>query len=232
MRALAAADLVELAEAGQGRGPSFLALGILGRADPGIDAAALTLGQRDAMLLAVRAQLCGPHLDFVSECPACGTMLEMTLRAEEIGLDLAAQPAPQTRQIRAGGVVIAVAPLTAGALAAAEQLDDPDSARRLLLKAAAPDAPEEETALAAVEAAVEAMDPGVDTGLDWSCPTCAARWSEAVDVAALLASEITVRSHAVLADVAVLARAFHWPERDILALPAERRRFYLDAVQP
>ncbi|WP_439603127.1 hypothetical protein [Devosia sp.] len=231
MRALAAADIVELAEAGQGRGPSFLALGILGRADPTIDAAALTLGQRDAMLLAVRAQLSGPRLDFVSECPACGTVLEMTLRAEQIGLGFTAQTAAQTRQVRAGDAVITVAPLTAGALAAAEQLADPDSARRLLLKAAAPEAPEDDEVLAAVEAAVEAMDPGLETGLDWSCPACAARWSEAVDVAALLAGEIAVRSRAVLADVAVLARAFHWSERDILALPAERRRFYLEAVQ-
>lgn len=231
MRALAAADIVELAEAGRERGPSSLALRILGRADPAIDAAALTLGQRDAMLLAVRAQLSGPRIEFVSQCPACGTRLEMTLRAEQIGLGLAAQPAPQTREIRAGEAIIAVAPLTAGALAAAEQLDDPDSARRLLLKAVAPEAPEEEEVLAAVEAAVEAMDPGVDTGLDWSCPACAARWSEAVDVAALLAGEIAARSRAVLTDVATLARAFHWSERDILALPAERRRFYLDAVQ-
>jgi uncharacterized protein (UPF0212 family) len=231
MRALAAADIVELAEAGQGRGPSFLALGILGRADPTIDAAALTLGQRDAMLLAVRAQLSGPRLEFVSACPACGTVLEMTLRAEQIGLGLVAQPAPQTRQIRAGDALIAVAPLTAGALAAAEALDDPASARLLLLKAAAPEAPEDDAVLSAVEAAVEAMDPAVETGLDWSCPACAARWSEAVDVAALLAGEIAVRSRAVLADVATLARAFHWSERDILALPAERRRFYLEAVQ-
>jgi hypothetical protein len=33
-----------------------------------------------------------------------------------------------------------------------------------------------------------------------------------------------------MAEIVVLARTYHWSERDILALPPGRRRFYLGAV--
>ena len=98
----------------------------------------------------------------------------------------------------------------------------------MLLQAAAPDA--DADSLAAVEDTLEMLDPAIETTLAWSCPACGAAWTELLDAASLLASELGSQAQQVLAEVATLALAYHWSERDILAMPAQRRRFYLAAA--
>ncbi len=46
--------------------------------------AQLSIGRRDAQLLALRERTFGPHLASIATCPACETRLEFHLNAEEI----------------------------------------------------------------------------------------------------------------------------------------------------
>ena len=84
--------------------------------------------------------------------------------------------------------------------------------------------------LPAIEDALEALDPQADVLLDLRCPACGSRWSEVFDAGLVLWSDIRLAAQRLLSEVAQLARAFHWSERDILGMPASRRRFYLEAA--
>ena len=63
------------------------------------------------------------------------------------------------------------------------------------------------------------------------CPECGAEVLADVDVVLLLTERLTDEAHSVLADVAALAAAFGWSERDVLALPPVRLAAYLKLAQ-
>ena len=66
-----------------------------------------------------------------------------------------------------------------------------------------------------------------------ACPDCGQPVAALLDPAALLWQQVQDAAPALLRDVAILAAAFGWSEREILALPAARRHVYLQlaAVQ-
>ena len=53
-----------------------------------------------------------------------------------------------------------------------------------------------------------------------------------LDAGAVLWDEIDARARALLGEVHLLAAAYGWTEREILALGAERRASYLSMVAP
>jgi hypothetical protein len=83
----------------------------------------------------------------------------------------------------------------------------------------------------AVEEAMSAADPGAELMIGLLCPACGSAWEDVLDPALFVwvATEDTARH--LVADVAELASAFGWSEHEILALPATRRRLYLEAVR-
>jgi hypothetical protein len=85
---------------------------------------------------------------------------------------------------------------------------------------------------ARVAEALEALDPLADIALDAACPSCGAANELQFDAAAFVWRELAARAPRILREVAELARTFHWSERDILAMPASRRAFYLAAASP
>jgi hypothetical protein len=61
-----------------------------------------------------------------------------------------------------------------------------------------------------------------------SCSKCATSWQASFDAAAFLAEEIAATARRLMTEVAVLARSYGWSEQDILEIPPERRRVYLE----
>jgi hypothetical protein len=84
---------------------------------------------------------------------------------------------------------------------------------------------------AEVEAALAAADPLVDARVESACPACGEALGLAVDLEAELLALARRRQDALVRDVAALAGAFGWSERDILALPPARRRRYLATLE-
>src|SRR5262245_37740843 len=87
MRALDAEEVVRIWEAGHRQGPGERALIILAAAAPAESddqRRHLSLGRRNARLLAVRRRLFGGELSSFAECPECGAPLEFTVPAEAI----------------------------------------------------------------------------------------------------------------------------------------------------
>jgi hypothetical protein len=62
------------------------------------------------------------------------------------------------------------------------------------------------------------------------CPSCGCSWQTIFDIVSYLWTEVTVVAQRVLVDVHELARAYGWPETEILSMSAARRQFYLEMV--
>lgn len=250
VRPLSAEDVLDLAEDGGG-GAASRALAVLARAMPGRHPdrlRALAVGRRDAELMDVRALTFGRALALVSRCPHCGTPTELDLTADRIGLTCEAVPEDwEARAFSVAGETWRLRPVTAGDLADLEHIGDPaDLGRRLLRRCLTPANPadREEAVrrldawleadpdhLASVETALADLDPAAETLLEMTCPACRNLWTEAFDAPAILWSDLRAEAGRLLGEIAELARAYHWAERDILALPPARRRFYLEAAR-
>jgi len=83
--------------------------------------------------------------------------------------------------------------------------------------------PECETQLAE---AVAALDPLAECRIGIDCPHCAAKFDTLLDGFTLLRTALG-DANSLYGDVYHMARAYHWSEADILALPLRRRRHYL-----
>ena len=74
-------------------------------------------------------------------------------------------------------------------------------------------------------------DPLTALSVAAACPDCGHQNDVAVDLVRLLLGGFALQQRHLLDDLACLARAFHWSEAQILALPAWRRARYLSRIE-
>src|SRR5262249_43670996 len=86
------------------------------------------------------------------------------------------------------------------------------------------------TALGRVEEAMEALAPSLYTELEGTCPECGAAGRVPVHPQRYVVGELRGRAAFVFEEVHLIADAYHWPERDILAMPRARRARYAELV--
>jgi hypothetical protein len=75
-----------------------------------------------------------------------------------------------------------------------------------------------------------AADPLAEIVLEFECPECKECFTETLDLASFLFSELDGRVRRLLLDVHTLAGFYGWSEAEILALSPARRNFYLQQV--
>jgi hypothetical protein len=205
----------------------------------------LTVGDRERLLFACAAATLGDEVDAVAHCPECQELVELAIPAR----DLIGIPAggfrPQEHELveRAAGEIrrLRFRLPTGSDLEEAAQAAraGPDVAAATLLARCVlqvtdghgkpvpgPIGPE---LAAALDQAVADLDPAAEAIGEGRCPVCGAVIHGILDGFALLASGLA-SSDRLLAEVDSLARAYHWSEAEILALPVPRRRLYLDLV--
>lgn len=229
---LGAAELLEALD-GSESAPVARALALLARAT-GLSEAELgrwPVGRRDAHLLRLRAQLLGPVLQALAACPACGESVELAFPVEEVltGPEAPAAPAPLPR----GDALLQWRLPTSEDQLALAAFGDPGAAERELWRrctagTAVLDGPLRE----AVAQALAEADPDADIQLALQCPACGHGWSQVLDVPAFVLSEAQTLARRLLGEVHLLASAYGWAERDILALSSWRRQAYLALVMP
>jgi hypothetical protein len=200
---------------------------------------ALTIGQRDAELLALREQLFGSEMAGVAVCPQCRGQLDLTLSTAEIRSAFAT-PEEAEVMFRTAGYELQFRPPNSQDLAVAQGRIDTAEARsvlldRCLLSAEFQGLPVESHQLPAevIGALSDRMaqaDPLADIQLAVTCPTCDHRWRVSFDIVSFLWREIESLAARLLRDVHALACAYGWHERDILALSPVRRQFYLELL--
>jgi hypothetical protein len=255
MHPLSANDILRVWESADAEHPIDRALTILAAALPEMtrdQIADLSVAERDRKLLSLREQTLGQELEGQVNCPQCGERLEFTMRATDLQ---ASPPAPAERDeqiLQVGEIILQFRLPTSRDLAAVALATEVEQSRRLLAtrcvtriaNAGAPtgtpqtQASEQAVALAelpeevigALSARMAEADPQSEMSLGFICPACGREWREALDIAAWFWTEIQALAKRLLREVHVLARAYGWRERDILAMSAARRQAYLDLV--
>lgn len=221
------------------------------RSQPRDQLARLTIGERDARLLALREQFFGAKLTARATCPACGEQLEITLAADDLRRVAAEHPATENESVTATPDVcfpleieryqIVFRLPDSNDLAAITVCESIAEAKRVLLTkcllkiecdGAEMTAEELPSHVAAhVAERMAQVDPGANIELALRCSGCAHFWSESFDINTFLWSELDAWARRLLREVHTLARAYGWSEAEILSLSGQRRRFYLDMVR-
>jgi hypothetical protein len=225
MHALSATELLSVWECGNSQVPFQRALTMLAAAcaeDSANSLAGLTIGQRDARLLALREMTFGSDITGVTDCPECGEKIELSLNCSHIHSTTEAEP-PAELAVQANGREVRFRlPTSADLLAVnrAEQLLE-----RCLLNGGDHLT---ENLRAAVGEKMSNADPMADIHLALNCPSCEHSWEAPFDIVAFLWREISAAARRLLREVHTLASAYGWTEGEILALSPARRRMYLE----
>jgi len=222
---LSAEKILAVWEAGRSQHPLDRALTILAAALPAAsrDALAdLSIGERDARLLRLRALVFGPHAEGFAECPHCSERVEFPL-------DTAAFTARPTQRLSAGPASGLRLP-TSRDLAEVVGASDEAAALRLLVERCAgrPDLPNE--SVESISRALLEADPQAEIRLDLTCPACGCEWELLFDIAEFFWTELSAQAQRLLREIDTLARAYGWTEGEILSLPARRRQTYLELI--
>jgi hypothetical protein len=241
MRALAAADVLALWDCTERLHPIDRALDLLARAFPDRDRedlCRLALGERDALLLAVRRAVFGDRLEAEDRCPACGERVEFELRCSAL-LENAA-PSSMEWSLDSGSYRLTLRSLDSGDAAAAALCEGIEAGREVLLARCVVAAEIEGTPIAAtalpasvreeVSASLASHDQHAETLLDLACPGCGHAWQSVFDVASFVWAELSARAQRLLLEVHALSRAYGWTEADVLALSERRRAAYLGMI--
>lgn len=241
MRPLSANDILSVWEWGEAGDPVDRALTLLAASSPEApekDLVGVSLGERDARLLDLRALTFGETLDGYAECPQCGERLEFDLDVGGIRLHRLVEAEGLEHALTAAGVDLRFRLPTSQDLYAVAQCGSVDAGRNLLVKRCVTEAvgdggpidwsdlsPEVVTALAARMAE---CDPQAEVLLNLTCPACGHAWRLLLDIASFFWGEIQAQAKRLVCEVDALARAYGWREADILSMTAGRRRSYLE----
>jgi hypothetical protein len=237
-------DLLEVWERGRAERPGARAVRLLHAAWPERDVdelSRLPLGRRNGLLLRLRAACLGETITALGRCTACGEAIEVRFTPDALGIGPAdPSPAPVPHRLTHGRYDVEFRlPASVDVQALDATADVRVLARTLLARcilaarrAGGVIAPAElpQAVLDAVAAEIERLDPHADIGLHLTCAACAHAWQQPLDVIEFVWAELAARGRRLLTDVARLATAFGWSEREILALPASRRRSYLELL--
>ena len=246
MRSLSAHDLLRIWEVGEGQHPLDRALTILAAACPELtrdELAALSIGQRDARLLALRELTYGPRLEGFVQCPGCAESLEFDVTATDLK---ASAPGAngEALELVAGGLEVRFRLPDSRDLASVLGCPDATAARDLLVRRCVLEARREGNpeggrvedgelpaeVIAEISRRMSEHDPQAEVLMDFRCPACDHRWQALFDALTFFWAELAAQAGRLLREIHALARAYGWREADILSMSARRRRFYLEMI--
>ena len=228
---------LEAREQGARLHPVDQALMLLRLGDPAAPEAParLPLAERDRRLLAQRCATFGDRMPCLADCPSCGATQEFELSAS--GLIEGLGQAQPEEVLETSGWQIRLRSLESVDLAVAGRQETPERAAAVLVaqaivEARGPDgAPTQdlpEHLWPILERRVAEREAAAEITLELACADCGAGWTLTLDVGAHFWLEVDADARRLLSEVAALAERFGWSEEALLAMPATRRRAYLD----
>jgi hypothetical protein len=198
---------------------------------------ALPVATRLECLVAL-AGMENPELEVPLRCPeeACGEPIAVAFTVDELLGIAAAAPAEDVLAVEAEGARLVVRRPTGADQAAwadAGWAGEADAAHGIARSLVQEGAGAELTParLAAVDAALEALDPLTALTVAAACPCCGETRVHEVDVAALALARLAAAQRRTIEQVHVLACRYHWSEAEALAVPAQRRGQYLALLE-
>ena len=207
----------------------------------------LTIGDREALMLHLRAAAFGDRFVCVVACPRCEERMDVALSVQELLCAPYAEMPPRheiTVESEEQRWRVCFRLPTGADQEAAAQLDSVEAGVRLLaercVEVVAPEgsslaersgersvADLTGAALDELSAAMVALDPQAEIRLRMTCPECEHEFTSLLDAGATVISELTQSVDQLLREVHAIALRYHWSERDILGLEVSRRRRYL-----
>ncbi len=206
---------------------------------------ALTVGDREALLLHLRRLTLGDRIACVLSCPnrSCLEKMDLDLRVGDLLLPPYPHAEPVHETVLAGDGrryrVRFRLPTGADQEAVAESVfRDPDAAGTLVLERCvervAVDEHDEDTVATLPRAVARALpgvmadlDPQADILLNLACPACGASFTVPFDTADYFHRELVGERTNVYREAHLLALHYHWGEAEIMAMPRRTRRLYL-----
>lgn len=186
------------------------------------------LGERDRQLIRLRHAWFGGQIETVATCPQCGERMDVAFQTNDI-LAPAARAAPL--HVTVAGEEIRFRLPNSQDLLEAAKLGTREMRTRLLALCVANAGTLSAEAEALVVEAMAKADPQADVRVSVRCAACECETAMAFDVAAHLWEEIVDWAAELLKEIHVLASAYGWSERDVLAMSALRRRAYLQRIE-
>jgi hypothetical protein len=203
---------------------------------------ALSVGDREALLLHLRRLTLGERIECVLRCPeaACGEKMDLDLAVSDLLFPPYPDAAPwyeaelgepgEYRKVRFR--------LPTGAdqeEAALLALTDINAAAGRLLRRCLENDPSAEISLKEGDAErlgalMAERDPQAELVLQLTCPICARDFETPFDTAAFFLQELAGRSAILYREVHRLALAYHWSQAEILSLSGRQRRLYLELL--
>jgi hypothetical protein len=191
--------------------------------------AALPIGERDELLLAVRERFFGHRLEALCACESCG-------EPNEFEIDVRLLPPRPKRgdaklRLDCGSGELEVRLPNSLDLAAVLALDDDEAVRALVARCVSTEAAIDDDALAQLEGAMAEAEALAALDITFTCSVCGAANEAPFDAETFLWNDVGGACRRLLLDVDVLASAYGWRETEILALAAERRAAYVDLAR-
>ena len=201
---------------------------------------AATFGERIAGVLACPWQGCGARIDIdflidevpVKRCETVAASYQLRLSPEAEGTDAHGRRT-LTFRLPDGGDQEVVAPLLGNAARALTRLLE-----RCVLGLEAPGDTDVPTLVAGlsprvryeIEQAMAAHAPAIELDMDVVCPECGRAFTAPFDLQDFFFGELRTSRDLLYRQVHYLAYHYHWSEHDILALPRDKRRTYIEII--
>lgn len=232
-------DILTTWEIAERQHPLDRALTLLASAEPGESRATLAdlpLAERDRRLWNLREDLFGHQIEAQVTCPHCAHSLTFECRVADLRSVVPGVEKNWAALEHAGRTLHFRLPSSRD-LAAVAELHDPENARRqLALRCLVEPTPLSEADLGNFFSAERLGDlgrqmtqlhPQAETRLHFTCPECGKAWSDVLDVADFLWTELAAKARQLLLEVDALARTYGWSEAEVLRLSPARRAAYL-----
>ena len=201
----------------------------------------ISIGDRDARLLLLRRWMFGDRMQYVSACPHCKEKVEWEanstqLQIQPISNDLFAKKTPV--ELRDYSIEMRL-PNSNDIRGIAFQ-NNTQNAEMSLLKNCLTEIRQQQKPIAFEQLPKEVLqeiiqkmaetDPQADVTMQPECPNCKTVWEAPFDIMSFLWAEINSWAQKTMREIFLLAKAFSWPEREILNLTPRRRQLYLQMI--
>jgi hypothetical protein len=242
---LSDAELLQVWERGQHQLHVEKALTLLAAAHSDVSPTALatlTIGQRDARLIALRERLFGNQLTSLTDCPGCGERLELSFNTLDIQTAREGEPDATLSLTRSGYELKLRLPNSLDLLAVSSCASVAEMRAKLLERCVSritnqgrseSDESLKELPSEIAQLAIEQIgdaDPQGDIEINLFCPFCAHRWQTNFDIVSYLWAELHAWAARLLREVHLLASTYGWRESDILSMGPWRRHCYLELL--
>ena len=205
---------------------------------------ALSIGDREALLLHLRRMTLGDRIACVLTCPSCSKNMDLELEVRELLLPAYRNAKAMHEVVISDGeqsyrVVFRVPNGEDQEAAVAEAASSVSEAAEMLLKRCIHCVRSSEGSAVAevpmvvmreLPAKMAELDPQGEVLLDLTCPECATGFVVPFDAADYVCREMASQESDFYRGVHVLSYHYHWSEEAILNLSRRKRLIYLDLL--